>query len=82
MYLINFRLFKNIELTNDRLEVEDLKKKFGLRPLYDVTIDINEFFASLNGPTNRCFKYFISNSIENLILITKLLEKFKINNLV
>jgi hypothetical protein len=82
MYLISFRLFKNIELTNDHLEVEDLKKKIRLRPPYDATIDVNEFLTSLNDPTNRCFKYFISNSTKNLILITKLLEKFKINNVV
>lgn len=66
MYLVNYRLFKNIELTNDYLEVGNLKNFFGLGPLYDATIDINDFFASLNDPTNRCFEYFISNSIKKL----------------
>jgi hypothetical protein len=82
IYLINFRLFKNIELTNDHLEIGNLKNFFHLGPLYDATIDMNDFLASLNDPTNRCFEYFISNSIKNLILTTKLLEKFKISNLV
>jgi hypothetical protein len=82
MYLITFRLFKNLELTNDHLEIRNLKKTIGLGPLYDATIDINEFFVSLNDPKNRCFEYSTSNSIKNLILTIKLLEKSKINNLI
>jgi hypothetical protein len=29
IYLINFELLKNLELTNDHLKVENLKKKLG-----------------------------------------------------
>ncbi len=81
MYLVYFTLVKNLELTNDHFEFRNLKKTIVLGPLYDATI-INDFFVSLNDPKNRCFEYFTSNSIKNLILTSKLLEKSKINNLI
>jgi hypothetical protein len=30
MYLVNFKLLKNLELTNDHLKIENLKRNFDL----------------------------------------------------
>ncbi len=53
MYLINFELLKNWELTIDHLKVEKLKRNFHLGSPNDATININNFWSHLDDPTNE-----------------------------
>jgi hypothetical protein len=41
MYLIDFKLLKSLELTNDNLEIGNLMKTLIWGSPYDATIDIN-----------------------------------------
>jgi hypothetical protein len=74
MYLVNFGLLKNLESTNDHLEIEKFEKNLDLGAT-------QQCFLSQDDPTNICFQCFVSNLTKNLILTTKF-KKLIINNLI